>query len=75
MPEVPPENYLVAYPRQLTPGVLTTLIPESRASEFAELQTENIQRVWRVRGKVSDHGPWLARSHRCFSGGLSTCSI
>ena len=57
MPETPQESFILAYPKKPIAGVLSTLIPESRANEFAELERENTQRVWKVRGIVSDHLP------------------
>jgi len=51
------DQFVVLEPRELVPGALAVLVRESRLPEIHEFQTEQKERVWRVRAVISDGIP------------------
>jgi hypothetical protein len=52
-----PDPLVLVSPREPVPGILAILARRSRLQEIHNLQAERRQRIWRVRGVVSDSVP------------------
>jgi len=56
-PNIPPSADMLVFPREPTPGALGVFAKNEKLDEVRELQAERRERVWEVRGILSDHIP------------------
>jgi hypothetical protein len=55
--QIPPDANMLIFPGEPTPGALGVFVRHDRLNELRELEVEKQNRVWEVRGLISDHVP------------------
>jgi hypothetical protein len=56
-PNIPPSADMLVFPREPTPGALGIFAKNEKLQEVRELEAEKQERIWEVRGVLSDHIP------------------